>query len=269
MPEILPIAPREGYFGVSRFAPGSRHYPRLQQGVQILALISGSLEIDVAGETRHLLPGNMALLLPQHPACFRFDAQQESRHSWCQLDFDEIPPVLQHYLNSLAPQLPVDLQMEQMIELGVSITGARHINNHRVLIELAQTLLHYYSALGALEEGARPRAMPRGLRQACRYISTHYQQPLVLEDIAQHAHCSVNHLINLFKHYLNTTPARYLRQVRINQSEVLLKHTQQSVNKIAEQCGFISPFHFSRVFKAANALSPRQFRDRCRAQAAR
>ena len=264
MPDILRITPREGYFGVSRSAPGSSHGPHMKQGIQFLAMLSGSLEMEVAGETRHLLPGNMALLLPQRAVNFRFDAQQESRHSWCQLDFDEIPPGLHRYLNSLAPQLPVDPQMEEMMELGVSITGSRHINNHRVLIELAQTLLHYYSALGALEEDARPRAMPRGLRQACRYISTHYQQPLALEDIAQHAHCSVNHLINLFKHYLNTTPARYLRQVRINQSEVLLKHTQQSVNKIAEQCGFISPFHFSRVFKAAHALSPRQFRDRFR-----
>ncbi|WP_420835274.1 helix-turn-helix transcriptional regulator [Marinobacterium rhizophilum] len=96
-------------------------------------------------------------------------------------------------------------------------------------------------------------------------MATAYSQPLTLEQVEQQAHCSVNHLINLFRQYFDTTPIRYLWQVRLDRAEALLRHTDIPIAAIAEQCGFASPFHFSRLFKSSREVSPRAFRSRYRA----
>ncbi|WP_368671259.1 AraC family transcriptional regulator [Marinobacterium sedimentorum] len=51
----------------------------------------------------------------------------------------------------------------------------------------------------------------------------------------------------------------------MDRAEALLRHTDIPIAAIAEQCGFASPFHFSRLFKSSRDLSPRAFRSRYRA----
>ena len=56
----------------------------------------GGLPIDivVGGQTYTLLPGHMALQLPQREAQFFFHREQQTEHSWCQLDFQYCPKEL-------------------------------------------------------------------------------------------------------------------------------------------------------------------------------
>ena len=260
----IPCVPSEVHFGRVTYPPGGTHGPRVQRGLQFVYLISGLVEIEIDGDIQRLLPGNMAILLPGRQEHFRFHSRQESEHSWCQLDFDVIESDFNGRFCGVSPQLPINTEIEQMMELGLAVTGASHIDTRIALIKLGEALLHYYLSLDALPANERPSPMPRAVRQACKYIASAYQHPLTLELIAQQAHCSVNHLINQFKHSLNVTPIRYLWQTRLVRAESLLKHTDIPIAAIAEQCGFASPFHFSRLFKESHQVSPRQYRAHCR-----
>ncbi len=267
MSEItMPSVPSGVHFGRVTYPPGGTHGPRVQRGLQFVYLLSGMVEIEIDGEVERLLPGNMALLLPGRREHFRFHTGQNSEHSWCQLDFDTIGPGFNACFAEVSAQLSINTEIEQMMELGLAVTGASHIDNRIALIKLGEALLHYYLALDALPANARPSPMPRAVRQACKYIASAYQQPLTLELIAQQAHCSVNHLINQFKRSLNVTPIRHLWQTRIRRAESLLKHTDIPIAAIAEQCGFASQFHFSRLFKEMHQVSPRSYRAHYRAQ---
>lgn len=261
----LPVAPSAAYFGLAKYPPGGTLGPRIQRGLEFVYVISGEVEIVVDGVAQLLKPGCMALQLPGRQEYFRFHRRVPSEHSWCQLDFDEIPPHFNQALQHISPQLAINSEIEQLLELGLAVSAASHIDTRFAAIKLGEALFHYYVALDSLPADARPAPMSRVIRQACQFIAAHYPQPLSLEQIAQHATCSVNHLINQFKRRFGMTPSRYLWKTRIERSEALLRQTDIPVSAIAEQCGFSSPFHYSRLFKDFHAESPRAFRTRYRA----
>ncbi|QZQ51409.1 helix-turn-helix domain-containing protein [Erwinia persicina] len=256
----------EGYFGLSRYAAGDIYGPRIQRGIQFIALLSGSVTIETAQRSLMLLPGTLALLLPGQRELFRFDPLIPSEHIWCQLDFAALPGDFNRELAHLPPTIAFDHQVEQLMELGISLTSQPG-GAPRALISLAETLLYYYASRGIPPRDEGRQTMPKGVREACRYIAMRYPHPLALEDIAARAHCSVNHLIALFRRHLRQTPARYLRDVRLRHAERLLTRSALPVALIAEQCGFVSPFHFSRLFKEHYGLAPLAFRQQALASA--
>lgn len=256
----------EGYFGLSRYAAGDIYGPRIQRGIQFIALLSGSVTIETAQRSLMLLPGTLALLLPGQRELFRFDPLIPSEHIWCQLDFAALPGDFNRELAHLPPTIAFDHQVEQLMELGISLTSQPG-GAPRALISLAETLFYYYASRGIPPRDEGRQTMPKGVREACRYIAMRYPHPLALEDIAARAHCSVNHLIALFRRHLRQTPARYLRDVRLRHAERLLTRSALPVALIAEQCGFVSPFHFSRLFKEHYGLAPLAFRQQALASA--
>lgn len=256
----------EGYFGLSRYAAGDIYGPRIQRGIQFIALLSGSVTIETAQRSLMLLPGTLALLLPGQRELFRFDPLIPSEHIWCQLDFAALPGDFNRELAHLPPTIAFDHQVEQLMELGISLTSQPG-GAPRALISLAETQLYYYASRGIPPRDEGRQTMPKGVREACRYIAMRYPHPLALEDIAARAHCSVNHLIALFRRHLRQTPARYLRDVRLRHAERLLTRSALPVALIAEQCGFVSPFHFSRLFKEHYGLAPLAFRQQALASA--
>ncbi|PPC77507.1 AraC family transcriptional regulator [Pokkaliibacter plantistimulans] len=260
----LPSTPEAGYFGLARYPAGGTHGPRIQTSVQFVYMISGEVEIFVDDQPMLVPAGSMALLLPGRREFFRFHRSRPSEHSWCQLDYAQMPEGLVAALSGLSPQLPINAEIEQLLELGLAVSASSHIDPSVAVVKLGEALFQYYVALDALPPSERPAPIPRSVRLACQYIARHYPQPLTLEQIARHANCSVNHLINQFKQRFGITPGRYLWQTRIERSASLLRQTDIPVAAIAEQCGFSSPFHYSRMFKDVHQDSPRAYRARWR-----
>ncbi|MFC6903026.1 helix-turn-helix domain-containing protein [Nonomuraea dietziae] len=55
-----------------------------------------------------------------------------------------------------------------------------------------------------------------------------------------------------------------VREARVRHAARLLEVTDMDVGQVADASGFVSPFHFSRVFSRAFGLSPREYRRRLR-----
>ncbi|WP_417528121.1 helix-turn-helix domain-containing protein [Marinomonas shanghaiensis] len=258
----LTPAIREVYFGFVKHPAKSTLGPRIQRGIELIYLLSGKIDIVVDGQAHTLLPGHMALQLPQRKEQFFFHREQQTEHSWCQLDFQHCPKELADQLAELPVILPITQEVEQLMELGLNVTNTQTVNNQKILFRLGETLLLYYQAIASLDISARPQPASRIIRAATQYMQNQYTQNIQLEHLAQASHCSVNHLINQFKANFNMTPMRYLWRLRIERSEGLLRHTDLSISLISEQCGFASAFHFSRMFKQKHQLSPSQYRQK-------
>lgn len=253
---------REVYFGFVKHPAKSTLGPRIQRGVEFIYVLTGKVDIIVDGQQHILMPGHMALQLPQREELFFFHNTQQTEHSWCQLDFHEYPNELIEHLVSLPCILPVTQEIEQLMELGLSITNTQMVNNQQILYRLGEALLQYYQEIAKLEKSARPHPTSRAVRCATNYIQQHYSSNIKLDDLAAASYCSINNLINQFKASFHMTPMRYLWQFRLDRSEGLLRHTNLPIAVISEQCGFASPFHFSRLFKQRHQLSPSQYRQK-------
>lgn len=53
----------------------------------------------------------------------------------------------------------------------------------------------------------------------------------------------------------------YLARVRIEQAQVLLKHTELSIAGISRKVGFNDPKYFSKVFQALTGVKPSDYRN--------
>lgn len=98
------------------------------------------------------------------------------------------------------------------------------------------------------------------LSPALDYIHSHYTEEIDLDLLASLCTISGSHFIRSFKKHLGYTPHEYLLQYRLRQAKHLLQSTDNSIEFIAENCGFNSASHFARAFKNINKITPTEFR---------
>lgn len=102
----------------------------------------------------------------------------------------------------------------------------------------------------------------RVARQVMEYIKKNLNRNLSLEDIAQAVYLSPFYLSRVFKEETGCTVMEYLTRTRMEEAKKLLAEGQISVREIAEKVGYHNPSYFSKVFHAAEGLTPSQFRRR-------
>ncbi|HEX9919470.1 MAG TPA: helix-turn-helix domain-containing protein, partial [Pyrinomonadaceae bacterium] len=67
---------------------------------------------------------------------------------------------------------------------------------------------------------------------------------------------------HLFKAETGSSPARYLKALRLERARELLETTFLSVKEIRALVGFNDDSHFARDFRATYGLTPQQYRER-------
>lgn len=94
------------------------------------------------------------------------------------------------------------------------------------------------------------------------YIQSHYQEEINLNLIAQQLNYSLAWLTKLFNQYFETTPLKYLINLRIAKAKSLLLHNPElSVRQVGESVGYDDQGYFSRIFKKYTGLSPADYRE--------
>jgi AraC family transcriptional regulator len=124
---------------------------------------------------------------------------------------------------------------------------------------LWQLVNHPYS-----EHTPRKKMHP-ALNQAVREIEVHLAEPLSIPEIARRADISHNHLTRLFKAQFGVTVEGYIRQRRSERALHLLTNTTMAVKSIAAEVGLPDLHFFNKTIRAATGVSPRQYRERHRA----
>lgn len=98
------------------------------------------------------------------------------------------------------------------------------------------------------------------MAQSIAYMKAHLNQPLKVPDLAALVNLSASHFSALFKRQTGYAPIDYFIRLRLHQACQLLDNTDLSVKEIAVRLGYDDPFYFSRIFKALNEISPREYR---------
>lgn len=87
-------------------------------------------------------------------------------------------------------------------------------------------------------------------------MESHIEEPISPAILAKDVGMSTRQLERLFRRYLNRSPKRYYMELRLQKARNLLMQTDMSVINVALACGFASPSHFSKCYRAHYNTTP-------------
>ncbi|HMO71188.1 MAG TPA: GlxA family transcriptional regulator [Paracoccaceae bacterium] len=94
------------------------------------------------------------------------------------------------------------------------------------------------------------------LAQVIQRMEALIEEPVSPADLADEVGMSTRQLERLFRRYLNRSPKRYYMELRLQKARNLLMQTDMSVINVALACGFASPSHFSKCYRAHYKTTP-------------
>jgi transcriptional regulator GlxA family with amidase domain len=94
------------------------------------------------------------------------------------------------------------------------------------------------------------------LSQVIQMMENNIEEPISPSILAKEVGMSTRQLERLFRRYLNRSPKRYYMELRLQKARNLLMQTDMSVINVALACGFASPSHFSKCYRAHYDTTP-------------
>jgi len=94
------------------------------------------------------------------------------------------------------------------------------------------------------------------LSTVIQMMETNIEEPISPALLAKDVGMSTRQLERLFRRYLNRSPKRYYMELRLQKARNLLMQTNMSVINVALACGFASPSHFSKCYRAHYDTTP-------------
>jgi transcriptional regulator GlxA family with amidase domain len=99
------------------------------------------------------------------------------------------------------------------------------------------------------------------VRELLAWISTHLQDDLCVEALAQRVQMSPRHFARAFAAETGCTPARFVEQARVTAAAQLLRRTTWTQDRIAARSGFRSVDTLQRAFARQFGVTPRAYRE--------
>lgn len=228
-----------GYWDFSNLrAPYWRLYSLSEQGAWVKV---GQTLSRLSPDRLYLFPANLSF------------------SSGCEVELDQF---FVHF--TIEPALPeasvpdsfltVDLTPELKSLMNRIHDGTSSARESLLLMALVQM------TLDASDLQLRDRSLSTRLEKAQDLMRHHLQQGISNKEIAGALHMSPNAFIRWYKLVTGTSPQFWLNRERINEASFWLHHTDASMERIAETLGFGDRYHFSRVFKRIQGVSPAVFR---------
>lgn len=94
------------------------------------------------------------------------------------------------------------------------------------------------------------------LSMVIQKMELNIEEPISPSILAKEVGMSTRQLERLFRRYLNRSPKRYYMELRLQKARNLLMQTDMSVINVALACGFASPSHFSKCYRAHYDTTP-------------
>ena len=237
-------------------------------------LVSGNVTYIIESRTYHVRPGDMLIISPRelHQVHIQPDAAPYERYMlW-------ISPTLLQQLSDSQADLArcfdsnrpnysnlLHLPSQQRSSIPAMMESlCRELEKPDFGTELLRTslltgLLILINRLAESPAASEPETSAGQLvARVIDYINLHYQQPLSLDDLAEHFFVSKYHLSHEFRKQVGTGLCQYLQKKRLLIARQLMTQGQKPV-EVSAACGFGDYPAFFRAFRKVYGVSPREY----------
>lgn len=92
------------------------------------------------------------------------------------------------------------------------------------------------------------------------YLDEHYIEKITLDELESRFFINKYYLLKIFKEMYGSTISSYLIAKRITKAKQLLRFSQLSIDQVGCEVGMDGAGYFSRMFKKAEGISPKEYR---------
>ncbi len=125
---------------------------------------------------------------------------------------------------------------------------------------LVYVILTYIMRLSSSLTASSIEVKNRLLAPVLSYIHQNSSKSFTLEELADIAGVTPQHLCAAFKKYVSHTPFEYINMLKIKRSkELIISDKNMSVKEAAYRVGFNDPAYFCRVFRRFEGMTPGEF----------
>jgi AraC family transcriptional regulator len=100
----------------------------------------------------------------------------------------------------------------------------------------------------------------RRMARVLVFVAEHIEQNLTVADLAGVACMSPAHFARSFKATTGQCPHEFLSRIRLTLAKRMLAERHMPISDIALSTGFSSQSNFSRAFRGATGMTPRNWR---------
>lgn len=269
--------------GEFSMAPGFGRAPWFTPEHHLIHVISGAGCYKVGDDTHHLVPEDVLLIQPGVWTQSWNPSDRPMRYHSVHFDFlfhgdyETLPVTSQEGGPELADRIHVPPRTVPALRLPLktNMAGQSEVSIlfSRIVREVAEKKPGYELATKAsllellvlMHRGPETEPSVEGhaletIQRVVRFLEQNYTRPLSLGEIAGAVHLSPVYFGRLFRNGTGLTPMEYLRGLRMEQAKRLLFESDQTVGEVAAAVGFDDPYHFSRVFRKHEGMSPTCYR---------
>jgi AraC family transcriptional regulator of arabinose operon len=135
----------------------------------------------------------------------------------------------------------------------LNLSSAIAVNYLRLLFQKIE------QCVGLAPGGGTSRSLAGYLRSKA-FLDENYTRSSNIQEAADKLGMTPETLCRLFRRFSQVSPHQYLVELRINFAVDLLLGTDLLTKQIGQKVGYPDPFHFSRIFKRIQGVSPEVFR---------
>ncbi len=242
------------------------HFPaHLHSQIELLYVVSGSIEVTVFNKSKLLKQGDFAAVFPNTIHSYAsVEGEKPCRIILAigslELTGDFFRKLTSYY--PTAPFIPADRLHKNvsfaMRELEKEYREGRDLNACRALL-----LLILSRALPLLDLTRNKDIENYDLTYLIvNYVAEHFQEGLTLTELANHLNVSKYYLSRVFSAKLNTNFNQYLNYIRANYALTQIQSTNHTLTRISVDSGFESQRTFNRAFREIFHMTPSEYRKR-------
>ena len=247
--------------------------PHFHEDIEMCTVTSGKMAYSVNGKTIMLHEGDTifinsnqihySMCIDEEGARYViFIAHPGILHSSVAVEMQAIRPVTE---NKDLPYLrfrDIDEQTEEMYRLMNTLPAARHcaFDITKQFFQIWDLIIKRSETIGALAPEEIPDARMQTFKVMMHFISSNYQRPITLDEIAASANISKSLCNLLFKQYVGESPINYVMHLRSRKVAEYLRSSSLNMTEITSLAGFSGVSYMSETFKKFFGSTPRDYR---------
>ena len=219
--------------------------------------VAGRGIVSHRGKTQKILPGQALLFSTAEEDFFHGIDDGATLFHFYRMTFVGLNPLIEAYTKRHGFLLPIDkhhsiakriCSYRQKHRSHISMTPSAAAE---MVWGIVASCLHIY-------ETSTPE---NSLSKSCiEWINHNLEGHAGIGACAQELGVSQAHLTRVFQDSIGKTPGAFLIETRMRHAVTLLLENELPIKAIAQKCGYQHASHFSRAFKEAHGVSPKDVR---------